>query len=56
MGDLGGNREVLGELVELVESGRLHPTVPHERPLVEAAAVMAGLLDRSIAGKVVLVP
>ena len=52
----GGNREVLAELVALVEGGRLHPTVPTERPLAEAAAVMAGLLDRSLAGKVVLVP
>ncbi len=56
MGDLGGNREVLGELVELVDAGRLHPIVPIERPLTEAAAVMAGLLDRSLAGKFVLVP
>ena len=56
MGDLGGNRELLDELVGLVESGRIHPTVPQERPLADAAAVMAGLLDRSIAGKVVLVP
>jgi len=56
MSDLAGNREVLAELVSLVESGRLHPTVPTERPLAEAAAVMAGLLDRSLVGKVVLVP
>jgi len=56
MGDLGGNREVLGELVDLVENGRLHPTVPAERPLAEAVSVMSGLLDRSIGGKVVLVP
>jgi NADPH2:quinone reductase len=56
MGDLGGNGEVLAELTALVESGRLHPTVPAERPLADAAAVMSGLLDRSIAGKVVLVP
>ncbi len=56
MGDPGGNRELLGELVELVECGRLHPTVPQERPLGDAVAVMSGLLDRSIAGKVVLVP
>ena len=33
MGDLGANRELLAELVELVENGRLHPTVPEERPL-----------------------
>jgi NADPH2:quinone reductase len=56
MGDLGGNRELLAELMELVENGRLHPTVPMERPLADVTAVMAGLLDRSIAGKVVLVP
>jgi NADPH2:quinone reductase len=56
MGDLGGNRELLADLVALVETGRLHPTVPQERPLDDAVAVMSGLLDRSIAGKVVLVP
>jgi NADPH2:quinone reductase len=56
MSDLGGNREVLTELVALVESGRITPTVPAERPLAEAATVMAGLLDRSLGGKVVLVP
>jgi len=56
IGDLAGNRELLDELVALVESGRLHPTVPIERPLSDAAAVMTGLLDRSLAGKVVLVP
>ncbi len=56
MDDPAGNREVLGELVELVEDGRLHPTVPDERPLDDVVAVMSGLLDRSIAGKVVLVP
>jgi NADPH2:quinone reductase len=56
MANLGANREVLGELTDLVENGRLHPTVPVERPMAEAAAVMSGLLDRSIAGKVVLVP
>jgi NADPH2:quinone reductase len=56
MGDIGGNSELLEELVALVENGRLHPTVPVERPLADAVAVMTGLLDRSLAGKVVLVP
>jgi NADPH:quinone reductase len=56
MGDLGGKREMLSELTELVENDRLHPTTPTERPLADAVAVMRGLLDRSIAGKVVLVP
>jgi NADPH2:quinone reductase len=54
--DPGGNREVLTELVDLVESGRLHPTVPEERPFDDVVAVMAGLLDRSLSGKFVLVP
>ena len=56
MGDPAGNRALLDELVEMVESGRLHPVQPVERPLEEAAAVMAGLLDRTVTGKVVLVP
>ncbi|MGH9017735.1 MAG: NADPH:quinone oxidoreductase family protein [Acidimicrobiales bacterium] len=56
MSDVDGNRAVLGELMALVEQGRLHPTVPAEYPLTEAVAVMAGLLDRSVTGKVVLVP
>lgn len=54
--DPGGNRELLAELVDLVRHGRLHPTVPTEQPLEAAPAVMAGLLDRSVTGKVVLVP
>jgi NADPH2:quinone reductase len=52
----GGNREVLAELFELVESGHLHPTVPEERPFDDVVAVMEGLLDRSLSGKFVLVP
>ena len=56
MGDPAANQELLQELVHVVGSGRLNPVVPAERPLEEAAAVMAGLLDRSITGKVVLVP
>jgi NADPH:quinone reductase-like Zn-dependent oxidoreductase len=51
-----GNRALIGELMELVGSGRLHPTVPTAYPLEDAAAVMSGLIDRSIAGKAVLVP
>jgi hypothetical protein len=34
----------------------LHPIEPTERPLDEAAEVMASLIDRSVTGKVVLVP
>lgn len=56
MSDPDGNRELLAELIDMVGDGRLRPTVPAERPLEDAASVMAGLLDRSISGKVVLVP
>lgn len=56
MSDPLGNRELLGELLEMVEDRRLHPTVPVERPLEEAAEVMGELLERKVAGKVVLVP
>ncbi len=51
-----GNRELIGELIELVADGRLHPASPVAHPLDEAASVMAGLIDRSIGGKAVLVP
>ena len=51
-----GNREMLAELVEMIGDGRLHPTVPTEYPLDQAAAVMSGLIDRSLSGKAVLVP
>jgi NADPH2:quinone reductase len=50
------HRAMLDELLDMVSAGRLHPVVPEERPLGAAADVMAGLLGRTIAGKVVLVP
>jgi NADPH2:quinone reductase len=56
MTDPAGNRAMLDELVEMVGVGRLHPVAPLERPLAEAGPVMASLLDRSVTGKVVLVP
>lgn len=56
MSDPSGNRELLGELLDMVAAGRLRPVEPEERPLGEAASVMAELLDRSVTGKVVLVP
>jgi NADPH:quinone reductase-like Zn-dependent oxidoreductase len=40
----------------MVAAGRLTPTLPEERPLADAARVMAELLDRRITGKIVLVP
>jgi NADPH2:quinone reductase len=51
-----GNRALIDELMAMVADGRLHPTVPAARPLADAAAVMEELIDRSVAGKVVLVP
>jgi NADPH2:quinone reductase len=54
--DPRGNRALIGELMELVGSGRLHPTRPASYPLDDAAAVMSGLINRSIGGKTVLVP
>lgn len=51
-----GNRELIGELMALVEGGRLHPVHPASHPLDAAASVMAGLIERSVSGKAVLVP
>lgn len=51
-----GNRALLDELMDMVAAGRLHPTAPATRPLEEAAAVMEALIERSVTGKVVLVP
>jgi NADPH2:quinone reductase len=51
-----GNRALIDELMGMLGSGRLHPSAPVSYPLEEAAAVMTGLIDRSIGGKAVLVP
>jgi len=56
MSEPGGHRAMLDELIEMVQSGRLHPIEPTERRLEDAAPVMAALLDRTVTGKVVLVP
>jgi NADPH2:quinone reductase len=50
------HRAMLDELLEMVQEGRLHPVEPAEAPLDDAATVMAALLDRTVAGKIVLVP
>ncbi len=50
------HRAMLDELMGMVQSGRLHPIEPTERRLDDAAEVMAALLDRTVTGKVVLVP
>jgi NADPH2:quinone reductase len=54
--DYEGHRALLGELMEMVSAGRLHPAVPAERPLVDAPKVMEDLIERRVTGKVVLVP
>ena len=50
------NRRLLEELVAMIDDGRLHPPAPVEYRLEQAAEVMAGLLDRTVVGKAVLVP
>ena len=54
--DQGGYRAMLGDLMRMVADGRLHPPVPAERPLVDAAKAMEDLIERRVTGKVVLVP
>lgn len=54
--DPQGNRELISEVMTLLGEGRLHPVRPITRSLDSAASVMEGLLDRSIGGKVALVP
>ncbi len=51
-----GQRALIEELMAMVAAGRLHPVRPATYPLAEAPRVMAGLIERSIAGKAVLVP
>ena len=54
--DPSGNRDLIAELMAMVGAGRLHPVEPTTFPLDQAAVVMTELIDRSVAGKVVLVP
>ena len=54
--DLAANGAMLDELLAMVGQGRLHPPEPTQRPLADAVEVMAGLIDRRLAGKFVLVP
>ena len=50
------NRAMIGEIVDAIACGELHPVKPTERPLTDARAVLTELLDRQAAGKIVLVP
>lgn len=56
MRDPGGNRLLLGELMELAGSGELSPVEPTEYPLDDVVRALSDLQDRKVAGKVVLVP
>ncbi len=56
MSDPAANLKLIDEVVAMTATGRLHPSVPEERPLSAAVEVMGELLDRQIVGKVVLVP
>jgi NADPH2:quinone reductase len=51
-----GNRDLIAQLMDMVGAGRLHPVEPTAFPLEDAAAVMTGLLDRTVGGKAVLAP
>ena len=50
------NRALIGEVVEAIGRGELHPMAPFERPLAAAGAVFSDLLNRRAVGKIVLVP
>ena len=56
MRDPAPNRVLIGELMELVAAGRLHPVEPVARPLADATRVLADLQARRISGKAVLTP
>ena len=50
------NRALIGEVVDAIDRGELHPVAPFERPLADAGAVFSELLNRKALGKIVLVP
>jgi len=49
-------QELLGSLLTMVESGRLHPAAPTTYPLAGVAEALDDLLNRRVVGKVALVP
>ncbi|MDY7105072.1 MAG: NADPH:quinone oxidoreductase family protein [Actinomycetota bacterium] len=51
-----GYRALIGELMDLIAAGRLHPIEPEARPLEDATEVLDALQSRRLAGKVVLRP
>jgi NADPH2:quinone reductase len=54
--DPAGQATLLGELMDAVADGRLHPPMPHRANLADAGAVLQDALDRKLVGKTVLAP
>ena len=54
--DPQGNRELVGELLDLVAGGKLHPVEPTPYPLDDVANCLRDLEERRVVGKAVLVP
>ena len=50
------NQAMLSDIMQAIGSGSIHPIEPTERPLDQAPAVLAELIGRQAAGKIVLVP
>jgi NADPH2:quinone reductase len=49
-------RELLGDLLEMVAGGRIEPVRPNEYPLEDVARALEDLLGRRVVGKVALIP
>src|SRR5437016_2003728 len=56
MSNPDAQRRLVGELLALVEAGRLHPQEPVSYALEDAATALADLLANRVAGKAALVP
>ena len=56
MADPASNAKMFGDLLAKVADGTLSPVAPTTYPLEEAGRALRDLLDRKVAGKVVLVP
>jgi NADPH:quinone reductase len=55
MGHLDEQRQLLTDLLDMVEAGRLHPVAPAQFPLDQASDALDALLGRTVVGKVALV-
>jgi NADPH2:quinone reductase len=54
--DPTGYHALIGELMELVAAGTVHPIEPLARPLTDAPALLAEMQARAVTGKAVLTP